>query len=202
MGAWGFTSFPRVVGANEGGSGLAAGGGGPRPRPGRLPGWSCRAGAGRSGCHSTDSGSGRRSAQLPPGWCCGPARCRSRRSRPQTAAPSSPTQGPGGWRSGRASPPTPAGGVVAGELLDPSDVGARVVVGQQGPVQVAAGAVSGQLARRGRDGVGRVIDVAAAVALPGRGRSVGQVELHRPGTTGPQPATSVPVAVESGTDPR
>jgi len=108
---------------------------------GRWRGWRCRATCGRSGCRRLGSaGAG------PCGWPCrgwggGPARCRSHRSRPRTVAEPSPTLCRGGRRCGRSSPPTPTSGIAAGEPLDGGHIGPGVVVGVDGSVEAAGGAV-------------------------------------------------------------
>src|SRR4029453_10044032 len=134
------TSFQ--LGRREWGGGPADGGGRARapagrwPGRGRGPGWGGRAGP--------RAGGGPREGRRAPagrgrGWGGGPARPRRPHSRRPPAAWSSPAQGPGAGRSGR-SPPTPTG-VAAGQLLDLGHIGPGVVIGEQGPVQVAAGAV-------------------------------------------------------------
>src|SRR5262249_38935765 len=74
----------------------------------------------------------------------------------------------------------------AGVELDPPDVVVAVVVVPQGAGQVAGAAVGLQVAGGGPDGLVGVVDVALAVAGPGRGQ-----ELHRPlgaGGAGPPDA--------------
>src|SRR6266511_5169951 len=81
----------------------------------------------------------------------------------------------------RIPPPCLVG---AGEGEDLADVGPRVVVVVDRAAQITAtaGAVGAQHARGRGDRVAGVVDVAAAaVVVPGRGRAVADVELHRPG---------------------